>query len=138
MTRRLHGACHCGAVRVMMEASTTPDKLQVRACQCGFCRRHGARSVSDPEGAATLTLAVEPIRYRFGAHTADYLICARCGIYVGAVTELGGQPFLTLNLNVCDDPRLELEAVRVSYDGEDTETKGARRRERWTPLTMAR
>lgn len=83
-----------------------------------------------------MTLACEPIRYRFGANTADYLICPRCGIYVGATAELEGGLFATLNLNAFDEPCLELEAAPVSYEGESVEGKAARRRERWTPLTI--
>ena len=132
---RLEGGCHCGAIRTLFE---TGKPLAPRACQCGFCRRHGARSVSDPDGAATMTLGCEPVRYRFGAHTADFLICPRCGIYVGAMAELDGQNFVVLNLNAFDDPRLELEAEPVSYDGESPETKAARRRARWTPLKITR
>jgi hypothetical protein len=132
----LTGSCHCGAIRISFE---TGKPLEPRACQCGFCRRHGARSVSDPNGAATVvTPASEPIRYRFGAHTADYLICARCGVYIGAMAELEGGLFVTLNLNAFHDPRLDLEAEPVSYEGESVETKGARRRARWTPLTIVR
>jgi hypothetical protein len=129
------GGCHCGAIRILFE---TGGPLSPRACQCTFCRRHGARSVSDPDGAATLTLSGEPIRYRFGAHAADYLICPRCGIYVGATAELDGRAFVTLNLNAFDDPRLDLEADPVSYDGESVETKAGRRRARWTPLAIVR
>lgn len=132
---RHQGGCHCQAIRIAFE---TDKPVAPRACQCSFCRRHSARSVSDPDGSATIKLAVEPIRYRFGAHTADYVICPRCGIYVGAMAELDGELFVTLNLNAFDDPRLELKAVAISYDGEDAETKGARRRDRWTPLTVIR
>ena len=39
------GACHCGAVGVFFETDAGADALQVRACQCGFCRRHGAKTV---------------------------------------------------------------------------------------------
>ena len=131
----LTGSCHCGAIRLLFE---TEKPLEPRSCQCGFCRRHGARSVSDPDGAAALTLACQPIRYRFGAHAADYLICPRCGIYMGAMAELDGQFFVTLNLNVFDDAHPELEAEPVSYDGESVEAKVARRRARWTPLTIVR
>lgn len=129
------GSCHCGAIRILFE---TEKPLAPRACQCSFCRKHGARSVSDPDGAATLTLACDPIRYRFGGHTADYLICPRCGIYVGATAELEGGLFVTLNLNAFDDPRLDLDAVPVSYDGESAEAKAARRCKSWTRLRMLR
>ena len=131
----LTGSCHCGAIRIEFE---TAEPLKPRACQCSFCRKQDARSVSDQMGSAKLTLACEPIRYRFGAHTADFLICPRCGIYVGATAELEGGPFIVLNLNTFDEPRLELEGTPVSYDGESPQAKAARRRERWTPLTINR
>lgn len=129
------GSCHCGAIHILFE---TAKPLAPRACQCSFCRRHGARSVSDPDGAATLSLAVDPIRYRFSARTADYLICSRCGMYMGAMADLDGPPRVTLNLNAFDDPGLDLEGEPASYEGESLETKAARRRARWTPLTVVR
>lgn len=128
------GQCHCGALRFAFE---TEAPLAPRACQCGFCRRHGARTVSDPAGSAALTLGPETIRYRFGSGTTDFLICARCGVYVGAAAEIAGAHYTTLNLNAFDDPRLELAATPVSYDSEDADAKAARRRARWTPLSLA-
>jgi hypothetical protein len=125
------GGCHCGALRLTFE---TAAPLTPRACQCGFCRRHGARTVADPAGRATLTWTLPPIRYRFGLEVTDYLICARCGVYVGAETEVEGRRLATLNLNAFDDPRLELAATPVSYDGETADSRGARRLARWTPL----
>ena len=130
---RHEGGCHCGAIRI---AFGTGRPLAPRACQCGFCRRHDARSVSDPEGEAILTFAVEPVRYRFASGSADYLICPRCGIYVGAVTEIEGRLLVTLNLNAFDDPNPGLAGVPVSYEGEGAEAKAERRRARWTPLRV--
>ena len=128
------GGCHCGLTRF---AFMTAFPLAPRACQCGFCRRHGARTVSDPEGYAVLTLGPETIRYRFGTGTTDFLICGRCGVYVGAAAEIGGALFATLNLNAFDHPRLDLAAAPVRYDGEDAGARAARRRARWTPARVA-
>jgi hypothetical protein len=128
------GRCHCGALRFAFE---TEAPLAPRACQCGFCRRHGARTVSDPAGSAVLTLGAETIRYRFGSGSTDFLICGRCGVYVGAMTKIDGALFATLNLNAFDDPRLDLAATPVSYDGEDADAKATRRHTRWTPLALA-
>ena len=127
------GQCHCGAIRFHFE---TGAPLAPRACQCGFCRRHGARTVTDPAGAAALSLSPETIRYRFGTGTSDYLVCGRCGVYVGAVAELEGALYATLNLNAFDEPRLDLVAAPVSYDGEDAAAKAERRRARWTPAKL--
>ena len=126
------GGCHCGALRATF-ASDKP--LAPRACQCGFCRRHGARTVTDPDGIATLALGAETICYRFGSGVTDFLICGRCGTYVGAMARIDGRNFVTLNLNAFDDPRLDLAAEPVSYAGEKSEERSARRRIRWTPVS---
>lgn len=128
------GQCHCGAIRFSFESDAP---LAPRACQCGFCRRHGARTVSDPAGAAALILGPQTSRYRFGTGTADFLICGRCGTYVGAAVEIDGAHYVTLNLNAFDDPRLDLAASAVFYEGERAAAKAARRRARWTPLAFS-
>ena len=127
------GRCHCGALTLRFESARP---LEPRACQCGFCRRHGARTVSDPEGHAEIRLSRESLRYRFASRAADYLLCGRCGVYVGAVAEIEGGLYVTLNLNAFDDPRPGLAAEPVSYEGETAEEKSARRRRRWTPARL--
>ena len=129
------GQCHCGAIRVAFESDRA---LAPRACQCGFCRKHGARTVTDPAGSASLDLAAEIIRYRFATRSADYLLCGRCGVYVGALAEIDGRAYVTLNLNAFDDPRLDLVATPVRYDGESEAAKAERRRQRWTPVRVTR
>lgn len=130
---RYSGRCHCGAIQISFETS---HPLAPRACQCSFCRRHHARSVSDPRGAATLAFGADPIRYRFASRAADYLLCAVCGVYVGAMVEEADAAIVTLNLNNFDDPHSQLAAVPVSYDGESAGQRAASRRARWTPLTI--
>jgi hypothetical protein len=127
------GQCHCGAIRLEFETS---KPLMPRNCQCGFCRKRGARTVSDPEGSALLALGPETLRYRFGTGTTDFLICGRCGVYVGAAADFDGQLYVTLNLNAFDDPRLDLEGMPISYDDEDAIGKANRRRVKWTPARI--
>lgn len=128
------GRCHCGAITFEF---VTGKPLAPRACQCGFCRRHGARTVSDASGSALFALRTAPLRYRFATRTTDYLLCGRCGIYVGAAAEIEGRTYATLNLNAFDDPRLDISATPVCYDGESAEAKGERRRLKWTPARFA-
>lgn len=125
------GACHCGALRFTF---VSDKPLSPRACQCGFCRRHGARTVTDPDGAVVLELGAETIRYRFGLGVTDFLVCGRCGVYVGALARIDGRDFATLNLNAFDEPHPELEAAPVSYADESVGERSARRSERWTPV----
>ena len=127
------GRCHCGAIRFAFESDRP---LAPRACQCGFCRKHGARTVTDPEGFAMIDLAPGTLRYSFGTGTTDFVICSRCGVYAGALAALDGQNYATLNLNAFDEPPPDLAAEPVRYDGESAEAKAERRRRNWTPALI--
>jgi len=93
----LTGRCHCGNLELALETSLRPEELSLRADTCSFCRRHGARTTSDPSGHVVITVhhPEQLLRYRFGLRTADFLVCTRCGIYVkGTVAQKGGEPQL--------------------------------------------
>jgi hypothetical protein len=128
------GACHCGAVSARFETAIAPDEMDVRADQCGFCRRHAAKTVSDPAGMLALGFreaAVE--RYRFGTRSSDFIVCRSCGAYMAAVID----GFGVLNVVGADIGAFADRPARpVNYDDESGETRLARRRERWTPLTL--
>ena len=85
---QLDGACHCGAVSVALTLSKLPAASTLHACQCSFCRSHGAITVSDPDGQAIIASGPGDLnRYRFGLSTADFLLCAHCGVYIAALIE---------------------------------------------------
>ena len=80
-------------------ATKPAAELQVRACQCGFCTRHGAMTVSDPAGRATFEIERAALAtYQFGTRTGTSLICARCGMYAGVMLEEGGKSWSVLNV----------------------------------------
>jgi hypothetical protein len=134
---RLEGQCHCGAVRVALDGVAASD-LPLRACQCGFCRRHGAVSTSHPDARIIFAAAPDALtRYRFGQKLSDYLICATCGSYVGALTQTDIGPIAILNIRGVDLPGFEgREPQPMTYDGETAETRTARRKARWSPATL--
>ena len=130
------GGCHCGNLRFALESALALDALPLRACQCSFCRLHGARSTSDPAGRIRFEVrdAALLTRYRFGLRSADFLVCAGCGVYVGAAMQDGGARFAIVNANTFDEvARLTQAAQPMDYDGEDTARRQARRRARWSP-----
>jgi hypothetical protein len=128
------GACHCGAVSARFDTAIAPFEMDVRADQCGFCRRHGAKTVSDPAGGLTLSFreaAVE--RYRFGTRTTDFIVCRDCGAYVAAIID----GFGVLNVVAADIRAFADKPARpVSYEDETAALRLERRRVRWTPLTL--
>jgi hypothetical protein len=131
------GSCHCGAVGFEYRTAKPPGEWPVRACQCSFCLKHGGCYTSDPAGSVRFVNedAAALSRYRFGQKTADFLFCLRCGGYLGAVTEEGGKSLMVLNLRAFDPQPEGLPAAQpMSYDGETTGDRNARRSERWTPV----
>ena len=137
--RIFEGSCHCGAIAFTFRTSQPPALWAIRACQCSFCRGHGARTTSDPNGSATFHIAdAEQLqRYRFGLRSADFLICRVCGIYLASVLTSPRGQFATLNVNTIRAALGVPEAVPVSYEGESLEQKQARREQRWTPVAPA-
>ena len=134
----LQGACHCGAIRVRFESPQAADAIQVRACQCGFCRRHGAKTVSDPGGRLAFQAAPGVARrYRFATATADFLICEGCGGYVGVVQEIDGALYGVLNVVGTDIAALAgRPGEPMDYSAESVDARAARRRLNWSPASV--
>ena len=138
-TAQLAGACHCGAVRAILEPGRPVDELAFRACQCGFCRRHGAATTSDPRSFLHLEAAPGSVNhYRFGRGVVDVLLCQECGVYVASSIELSdGSRLATLNVAGVQLPGFEQRTPEPSvYDDETDEERLARRMARWTPTTL--
>ncbi|HTR85634.1 MAG TPA: hypothetical protein VMI56_14240 [Reyranella sp.] len=132
------GSCHCGAIQIAYTTDRTPEEIRPGRCSCTFCRRHGARTTGDPKGSVEFRAAPNAVqRYRFGLGITDYLVCSKCGAYVGAVMEDQGGLIATLNVNALDirdtfDPAPPLHV----YDGENEERRRARRRKFWMKATL--
>jgi hypothetical protein len=133
------GRCHCGAIGFIFCTVQPPARWAIRACQCTFCRGHGARTVSDPEGSVTFKIAEvsKLARYRFGTGSAEFLFCSNCGVYVGALHTSSTGQFATLNINTIREPLDVPATTPISYDGESAEQRRSRRERRWTPVAEA-
>ncbi|MGZ5171020.1 MAG: GFA family protein [Burkholderiales bacterium] len=133
------GRCHCGAVAFTFRTSQLPERWSVRACQCSFCRAHGARTTADPDGSVTFHVAdaSKLRRYRFGTRSTDFIVCGDCGVYLAALLTSRRGQFATLNINTIRTPLDVPQAQPVSYDGESLEQRLSRRERRWTPVAKA-
>jgi hypothetical protein len=132
------GACHCGAIRGTLHATTPAAELQVRSCQCTFCTRHGAMTVSDPAGSAIFEIDGAALaRYQFGTRTGTSLVCGRCGMYAGVIVEDAGRTWSALNVRGLAIPELAGRTAQpVVYDGETSQARIARRKAKWTPTEI--
>ena len=128
------GGCHCGNLSYVFEASAPLETLGLRLDMCSFCRAHGARNTSDPNGTISLKVREPQLleRYRFALKTADFLVCRRCGVYIGAALE---DKWFTVNVNTFKQPPpIGFPAVPHDFDAETIEQRIARRRMKWTPV----
>jgi hypothetical protein len=134
------GRCHCGAVGFVYRTALPAVRWSIRACQCTFCRAHDALSTSDPQGELEFHARDPELlqRYRFGGRTAEFLICRRCGVYVGAQMTVEDRTLGIVNVHALAKPPSAVPvAAAMSYDGESDLERRSRRMQRWTPVTRA-
>jgi hypothetical protein len=135
------GGCHCGNLRLHLRLSRAPRDARLRACGCSFCRAHNTQTTSDPSGSVAIWAGnwslVEP--YRFGSSTSEFLICRRCGVYIGAVCETTAGTRAVININSLNDRAAFIQhPAPVDHDNETTEDRLVRRAANWTPATIHR
>ena len=115
--------------------------MPLRSCSCSFCRSHGTRTLSDRGGQVEISASdwnlVE--RYRFGSRTADYIVCRRCGVYIGALCETSGGLRAVVNVN-CLENRAAFTQIPAApnYDGEAIDARLDRRAANWMPAIERR
>jgi hypothetical protein len=129
------GSCHCEAIGYAYHTEQDPSTWNVRACQCTFCRAHGARTTSDPDASIEFTARniARLTRYRFGQGTTDFLICSECGVYIGAQLETPRGSFGIINVNALQPiPSGLTQAVAMEYGSETKELRIGRREQRWS------
>jgi hypothetical protein len=130
----IRGACHCGNIRFTLSWEPDPAEIPARACTCSFCRKHGGVWTSNPKGALRIAVAdrARTSIYAFGTHTADFHVCARCGVVPVVTSEIEGRRYAVVSVNAFDnvDPAL-LKRAPVSFDEETEASRLARRQRGW-------
>jgi len=98
------GGCYCGNIKLDLQLANAPASYQPRACDCGFCRKHGAAYISDAQG--TLRIRINDQRrsgtYRQGSELAEMLLCTHCGVLIGALYRAEGRIYATVNVRVIE------------------------------------
>ncbi len=101
---KVSGGCYCGNIGVEMDLTRGPDAYSPRACDCDFCRKHGAAYVSDAHGA--LGIRIKDVgasgKYRQGSGQAEFLLCRNCGVLVGVLFQNEGRLYGAVNAKAID------------------------------------
>ena len=130
----INGACHCGNVSFTLDWLPAPNEIPARACGCSFCRKHGGVWTSTPTGALKIKVKEQASvsRYAFGTRTAEFHVCARCGVVPVVTSEIAGRLYAVVNVNTFDavDASL-LRRSSANFDGEGTDSRLERRARNW-------
>lgn len=129
------GRCHCANIVYQFSYPSYTGKMPVRACGCSFCVKHGAVYASHPDGRldVVFTDPARVRRYRFGHESADFVICAKCGVLVFAVCTIDGNDYAVINVNTFATLGPEdMERVATDFEDEGPGARRARRKRNWT------
>lgn len=130
----LHGSCHCGLLRIEFSTNRDPADFIPRACDCPFCRKHGAAYVSDPAGRLSVSAREGSLRkYRQGSDTADFLLCGQCGVLVAVAFEHAGRRYGAVNAGCLDGATGFMASVPASPQTLGAEEKVSRWLKLWIP-----
>ena len=99
------GGCYCGNIALEVELTEAAGAYRPRACDCDFCRRHGAAYLSDPRGRLAIRVERESElgRYRQGDGLAEFLLCRTCGVLAAATWSDHGRLYGVVNSRAVAD-----------------------------------
>ena len=120
------GSCHCGAVRLEVEAA---EDIEAYECNCSLCRRTGFLHLIVPASRFRLLSGGDALTtYTFNTRTAKHLFCRICGVKAFYVPRSNPDGY-SVNVRCLDPATIEHIEVETFDDG-DREVSEARIRER--------
>lgn len=99
----LRGGCHCGKLAVALATSRPAAEMHPRACDCSFCRKHGAAWLSDARGSLRLRTRGDALVCRQGSAQAEFLCCPHCAVLVMVTCAIEGRLHGAVNVRTLDD-----------------------------------
>jgi hypothetical protein len=131
---QISGKCHCGNIVLELEWQGDPPMIPARACGCSFCIKHGGVWTSDPTARLSVEIrdAALVSKYAFGTRTASFHVCSRCGTVPFVTSEMANRVYAVVNVNTLENvDESWLSRTGVSFEGENVESRLARRRRHW-------
>jgi hypothetical protein len=136
MMRQIEGRCHCGNIRFKFLWPSLEVEIPVRVCGCSFCTRHNGTYTSHPNARLTVEIADKSLvnKYVFGTKTAEFHICARCGVVPFVTSKIDGHEYAVVNVNTFENAHaLQLRSSVSDFEGEALADRLQRRKRTWIP-----
>ena len=130
----IRGRCHCGNIAFLLTWEPDPVEIPARACTCTFCLKHGGLWTSNPRGALRVEIAEANgvSRYAFGTQTAQFHICARCGVVPVVTSRIDERVYAVVSVNAFENVDAALlRRAPISFDDEEKDSRLARRKRSW-------
>jgi hypothetical protein len=130
----IKGSCHCRNISFSLTWEPDPTEIPARACSCSFCTRHGGVWTSNPGGSLRVVVEDASLvsKYSFGTRTAEFHICARCGVVPVVTSRIDDHVYAVVSVNAFEgvDPSL-LRRASTSFDAETEASRLERRKRNW-------
>jgi hypothetical protein len=130
----IRGKCHCGNIAFSLTWDPDPKEIQARVCDCTFCPKHAGGWTSNPKGSLRVTVGDRSLlsKYSFATGTAEFQICARCGVVPVVTSTIDGKLYAVVNVNTFDNvDRAMVRKAPVTFEGEELGSRLARRTRNW-------
>ena len=116
MLQTYEGGCHCGAVRLRVQA----DLALVSECNCSICTKKGILHLIVPLDRFTLLQGEDALTtYQFGTNVAKHTFCRHCGIHAFYVPRSDPDK-IDVNVRCLDG--VDLAAIKTHlFDGRNWE-----------------
>jgi hypothetical protein len=130
--KEFQGGCHCGNVAYTLRWPLDYDLVLAR-CSCTFCTKQGAIYTAHRNATLSVTVkdAAALTRYKFDTETACCYFCARCCVYLFAISKIDGREYAVINANTLKDFVAPSNIKVMSFEGETTVSRLARRSRTW-------
>jgi hypothetical protein len=130
----ISGNCHCGNISFALAWEPEPSIIAARACTCSFCVKHGGVWTSCPTGALRVTVRNPSLvsKYAFETKTAEFHVCAACGVVPVVTSNIDSRLYAVINVNTFSNVEPSfIERKSATFAEEDEETRLARRKRNW-------
>ena len=130
----ISGRCHCGNISLALDWRPVPSEIPARACTCSFCAKHGGVWTSCPTGSLTVSVKdrTRVSKYAFGTKTAEFHVCAGCGVVPVVTSRIDGRLYAVVSVNAFEnvEPAL-LRRAPATFEGENEQARLSRRKRNW-------